>query len=173
MGTFDVNSPEKISFEIAQGYQPGCIGWVVGMHGRVYVGDRRWNARFEQIVGTELIAFFEQYDDTKDGFWMARVNGAFAASIAVVSESASRARIRFFVADPAFVGRGLGKSLLQSAMKFCAAGQKDIYLTTVKGLEVARHLYEKAGFVLVDEHEDRSWGAPMREQRYERKHARA
>jgi GNAT superfamily N-acetyltransferase len=167
-----VNSPEKISFEIVEGYQPGCIGWVVGMHGRVYVGEQQWNARFEPIVGRELIAFFEQYDARKDRFWTANVAGQFAASISIFGESPALARIRFFVADPAFVGKGIGKALLAQALQYCAAGNKHIYLTTVKGLDAARHLYEQAGFQLVSEHEDHSWGSAHIEQRWERSHAR-
>jgi GNAT superfamily N-acetyltransferase len=167
-----VNSPEIFSFAIEEGYQPGCIGWVVGMHGRVYVGEQQWNARFEQIVGRELIDFFEQYDASKDQFWVAKVNGEFAVSITIAGETDTLARIRFFVADPKFIGKGLGKALLAQAMQYCAVGQKNIYLTTVKGLDAARHLYEQAGFQLVNEHEDHSWGSAHTEQRWERTHAR-
>jgi GNAT superfamily N-acetyltransferase len=158
------------TIEIKQGYQPGCIGWVVGMHGRVYVGERTWNARYESIIAQELGAFFAQYDASKDGFWMASVNDEFAASITVASVSDSLARIRFFVADPRFVGQGLGKQLMKAALQFCAVGTKDVFLTTVRGLDAARHLYEQFGFQLTQEHEDRSWGSPMIEQRWERKH---
>jgi GNAT superfamily N-acetyltransferase len=167
-----LNSPEKFSYFIAEGYQPGCIGWVTGMHGRVYVGEQKWNARFEQIVGRELISFFEKYDARQDRFWMAKVNGEFAASITIAGETSALARIRFFVADPAHIGKGLGKTLLAQAMQYCAEGSKDVYLTTVKGLDAARHLYERAGFQLVSEHEDHSWGSAQTEQRWERKHAR-
>jgi GNAT superfamily N-acetyltransferase len=172
IGNFRLNSPEKILFKIEEGYQPGCIGWVVGMHGRVYVGEQQWNARFEQIVGRELITFFEHYDASKDRFWMASVADQFAASISIFGESPTLARIRFFVADPAFVGKGIGKALLAEALQYCAAGNKNIYLTTVKGLDAARHLYEQAGFQLAGEHEDHSWGSAHIEQRWKRTHAR-
>lgn len=172
MSPFSSLSPEKTPFLIEEGYQPGCIGWVVGMHGRVYVGEQQWNARFEQIVGRELITFFEQYDAAKDRFWMLSVRDAFAASITIVGESDTLARIRFFVADPKVVGQGFGHALLDQAMQYCAMEQKDVYLTTVKGLDAARHLYEQAGFRLMSEHEDRSWGSVQIEQRWELKHAR-
>jgi GNAT superfamily N-acetyltransferase len=158
--------------QIEEGYQPGCIGWVVGMHGRVYVGEQKWNARFEQIVGRELIAFFESYDPVNDRFWMLKIGDEFAASISIASAGASLARIRFFVADPKCVGRGFGKLLLDTALQFCAAGKKDVYLTTVEGLNAARHLYEQAGLTLVSAHEDHSWGSAQIEQRWERPHAR-
>jgi GNAT superfamily N-acetyltransferase len=158
------------SVQIQEGYASGCIGWVAGMHGRVYVGDLKWNAKFESIVAQELGKFFDQYEASRDRFWMAKINDENAASITVAGVDAHTARIRFFVTDPRFQGQGLGKKLLNEALNFCAVGTKDVFLTTVKGLDAAKHLYEQAGFVLVDEHEDFSWGSAMTEQRWERKH---
>ncbi len=143
------------------------------MHGRVYVGERHWQAKFECIVAKELATFFEQYDASKDRFWMVQIGGQFVASVTVAGVDERLARLRFFVADPEYVGQGFGKQLMEKSMQFCAAGHKDIYLTTVKGLDAARHLYEQAGFALVAEHEDHSWGSAMTEQRWEKHHARA
>jgi GNAT superfamily N-acetyltransferase len=162
-----------VNVTVEEGYRPGCIGWVVQMHGRVYVGDAKWSAAFESIVAHEIATFFEQFDAAKDRFWMAYADGVRAASISIAGIDARRARIRFFVADPAYAGKGIGGRLLDVALHFCAAGKKDIELTTVKGLDAARHLYERAGFNLVAEHEDQSWGSAHIEQRWERMHARA
>ena len=44
-------------------------------------------------------------------------------------------------------GRGLGKKLLKKAEEYAAgAGYKNLYLETHTNLEIAIHLYEKAGF---------------------------
>lgn len=44
-------------------------------------------------------------------------------------------------------GRGLGKKLLKTAEEYAAgAGYKSLYLETHTNLEIAIHLYEKAGF---------------------------
>ena len=38
---------------------------------------------------------------------------------------------------------------------------------TFEGLGAARHLYEKAGFRLVEEHKGTQWGSEVNEQRFE------
>jgi hypothetical protein len=40
-------------------------------------------------------------------------------------------------------------------------------LTTVDGMDAARHLYEEFDFKLVKETLDSTWGAPVTEQRFE------
>jgi hypothetical protein len=41
-------------------------------------------------------------------------------------------------------------------------------LWTFKGLDAARHLYERKGFRLVQEYEGAQWGVVLTEQRFER-----
>jgi hypothetical protein len=43
-----------------------------------------------------------------------------------------------------------------------------IYLNTFAGLDAARRLYERAGFVLTQQQTDTTWGIPVEEQRFER-----
>jgi ribosomal protein S18 acetylase RimI-like enzyme len=147
--------------------------WLISQHATVYIGDLGWKHVFEKIVGEEITHFFENFNVRRDGFWMAMVDGEMAGSISVAGVDERTARIRFFVTDPRFQGQGIGRKLLDEALRFCAVSTKDVYLTTVKGLDAAKHLYERAGFVLTDEHEDLSWGSAMTEQRWERKHHRA
>jgi hypothetical protein len=42
-----------------------------------------------------------------------------------------------------------------------------VYLWTFEGLAAARHLYEKHGFVLVEQHPGDQWGMTVNEQRFE------
>jgi hypothetical protein len=44
-----------------------------------------------------------------------------------------------------------------------------VWLTTVAGLGASSHLYKKNGFELLEEHVDRTWGAELVEQFWERK----
>jgi len=62
------------------------------------------------------------------------------------------ARLRWCILDPAYQGRGSGNRLMEAAMTFCKEkGFRRVYLTTFKGLNTARHLYEKYGFRLCKE----------------------
>ncbi|HQQ15750.1 MAG TPA: GNAT family N-acetyltransferase, partial [Deltaproteobacteria bacterium] len=58
--------------------------------------------------------------------------------------------------------------LLSTAVDFCRSrGYARIHLWTFEGLDAARHLYEKAGFRLVEERIGARWGTEVNEQRFE------
>jgi GNAT superfamily N-acetyltransferase len=65
-------------------------------------------------------------------------------------------------------GRGIGHQLIGTAIEFCRGrGYKRVYLWTFEGLNAARHLYEKAGFRLVEQRKGSQWGTEVNEQRFE------
>ena len=73
------------------------------------------------------------------------------------------------VAHEAACGRGVGVGLIQAAMAFLQDAALDpVWLTSFRGLDAARALYERHGFRLVREEPATSWGTPVLEQRFER-----
>jgi len=65
-------------------------------------------------------------------------------------------------------GKGFGSELMKLAVDFCKRnGYRCIYLWTFEGLSSARHLYEKNGFKLMEEHFGTQWGKEVKEQRFE------
>lgn len=65
-------------------------------------------------------------------------------------------------------GQGFGDQLLTRALNFCQVrGYTRIYLWTFEGLHAARHLYEKHGFQLIEQHSGTQWGTEVNEQRFE------
>jgi GNAT superfamily N-acetyltransferase len=55
--------------------------------------------------------------------------------------------------------------LINATIDFCRLkGYKWFYLWTFEGLKIARHLYEKAGFTLVEQYQGTQWGAKVTEQ---------
>jgi GNAT superfamily N-acetyltransferase len=105
-------------------------------------------------VATELSAFLSRFDPAHDGAWFARVNGEIVGGVFIDGSSADGqgARLRWFILDPRYQGRGIGNRLMEAAMTFCKQqGFKRVYLTTFSGLNSARHLYEKFGFRLCHE----------------------
>jgi GNAT superfamily N-acetyltransferase len=65
-------------------------------------------------------------------------------------------------------GKGVGKRLIQAAVDFCRSQRYPrVYLWTFEGLHAARHLYETAGFQLVEQHRGTQWGTEVIEQRFE------
>jgi GNAT superfamily N-acetyltransferase len=58
--------------------------------------------------------------------------------------------------------------MIDAAISFCRdQGYQRVYLWTFEGLNPARHLYEKNGFMLVEQHEGTQWGTEVHEQRFE------
>ncbi|MCF8062553.1 MAG: GNAT family N-acetyltransferase [Deltaproteobacteria bacterium] len=152
------------------GRVPGAIGLITACHAAYYHENRGLDLSFEIQVASELAAFLDRFDPARDGLWLAWSGDAFAGSVAVDgSESRGReARLRWFIVEPDFQGRGIGGNLIQRAVSFCEdAGHARLFLWTFQGLEQARSLYEKAGFRLSQEHEVTRWGQQILEQRFD------
>jgi GNAT superfamily N-acetyltransferase len=152
------------------GYYPGVIGKVIELHAVYYHENWGFDLSFETQVGRELSEFVGNVREKRDGFWAAVVDEAFAGAVAIDGAPAGGegARLRWFIVDPEFQGRGLGSLLLTRALDFCReAGHRKIFLWTFKGLNRARLLYERAGFRLAEEHRVRQWGDEITEQKFE------
>ena len=80
------------------------------------------------------------------------------------------AHLRWFIVGEEMQGKGLGADLLGRAVSFCdERGYERIWLTTFAGLDAARGLYERHGFVLTGEAESDHWSGNVREQIFERR----
>jgi GNAT superfamily N-acetyltransferase len=151
------------------GYVPGSIGRLVELHGRYYARDWRFGCYFEAKVANELGELLARLNPARDGFWIAAEDSEVVGGLAIDGSSVSpAARLRFFVVEESQRGKGLGERLMRTALDFCwNAGHRHLFLTTFAGLEAARKLYERHGFVLTEERPDRTWGVEVTEQRFD------
>ena len=136
------------------GYTPGALGRITELHGAYYHEHWGLDLYFEARVATELAAFLSRFDPSGDGAWFAYDGDQVIGGIFIDGHdpAGEGARLRWFILDPAYQGRGVGNRLMQAAMVFCDAQHfKRVYLTTFAGLASARHLYEKHGFRLCAE----------------------
>ncbi len=159
-----------INFNLISGYVPGLIGRVTELHAHFYSKNWNFSHYFEAKVASELSEFICNYHEEKDGIWSLSVNGVIEGSIAIdsSSEENNKAHLRWFIASENIKGTGAGNHLMKQAMRFCARKKfKKVYLWTFKGLDSARHLYEKFGFTLTREFEGDQWGTPVIEQYFE------
>jgi len=155
---------------IDKGYIPGCIGRVSELHALYYSRLVGFGLPFEARVARELAEFCSRYDEQRDGLWLAILNGRVHGSIAIDGLHANYegAHLRWFITSDDIRGKGIGTSLISSAMDFCRAKDyRRIYLLTISGLDAARHLYEKFGFKLVMQERGSQWGKEVDEQRFE------
>jgi len=160
------------AFRILAGYRPGLIGRVSEMHGDYYHRHWGFGLYFEAKVATEMAAFFNRYDKARDGLWAAVVRNRVEGAIVIDGRDASGAgaHLRWFIVSDGLRGQGAGNSLMQTAMDFCRGKRYPVvYLWTFEGLAVARHLYDKHGFILAEQHRGDQWGTTVTEQRFERR----
>ena len=156
--------------EIVKGYIPGSIGRVAELHGAYYHEHWDFSVFFEAKVATELSEFFVRYDEKHDGFWTASLKGRVEGSITIDGIHAEKegVHLRWFILSDVLRGRGIGNRLIKEALNFCRnKGYKRVYLWTFKGLNAAKHLYEKNGFKLVKQFKGMQWGTEVNEQRFE------
>ena len=158
--------------QIIRNYIPGSIGRVVELHGTYYHDHWNFGPFFESKVAAELAEFTRRYDKNRDGFWTASLEGRIEGSITIdgIDNTGKGAHLRWFIVSDALRGKGIGNRLIHSAMDFCRnKNYKRVYLWTFEGLNPARHLYEKHGFKLIEEHHGMQWGTEVIEQRFERR----
>jgi GNAT superfamily N-acetyltransferase len=153
-----------------KGYYPGVLGEITKLHAVYYAEDWGFDISFETQVGKELAEFMMDFRDRRDGFWSMVLAGECvgAAAIDGCLTDTLGARLRWFIVRPGLQGEGIGGRLLDAAVDFCrTAGHRRVFLWTFQGLDQARYLYEKFGFVLTEEHEVEQWGTTLKEQKFE------
>ncbi len=152
------------------GYYPGVVGKITELHAVYYHEYWGFDVSFETQVGRELSIFVNEFDEQRDGLWVATIDGRFAGAAAIDGRHAMTdgARLRWFIVDPAFQSAGLGNRLISRAVQFCKAKAfPKIFLWTFEGLDAARRLYERHDFRLCETHEVDQWGQRIKEQKFE------
>lgn len=158
-----------MAIEISKGYIPGALGRVVELHGSYYHRHWSFGLFFEAKVACELAEFLRRYEDGQDGFWIAHQGGRIEGAVAIDGKDVKGegAHLRWFIVSEERQGQGIGKRLLKDALEFCRINDYyQVFLWTFAGLDMARHLYERQGFRLVEQRQGNQWGTMVTEQRF-------
>jgi len=100
--------------------------------------------------------------------WVVEAGEKVAGCIAIVRNTEGVAQLRWFILTPETRGKGLGKRLMDEAVKFSReAGYRRIILWTFSELETAIALYRRWGFVKTEEKAHHIWGRDLIEEKYE------
>ena len=157
------------SFELI-GYFPGVIGQIITLHAVYYKEHWGLDQSFEAQVSRELSDFITHFDEKKDRLWSAVSGDELAGAIAITGDRdhPDDARLRWYIVDPHYQGRGIGRILMAKAIDFSReTGYKRIYLWTFQGLDQAQSIYEQNGFSIAEQRKVEQWSEIIREQRFE------
>ncbi len=145
---------------------PGALARVIGMQAEWYGRNWGFGLHFEALVAAEVGEYGLSLPHADCRTWAAVDQGQVVGTITIDGRGAPSARLRWFIVEERARG-GLGRQLLEKAVDFCREREfANVWLTTFAGLDVARTLYEQAGFRLEHESPDSTWGVRVAEQRF-------
>ncbi len=144
---------------ILRTHQPGDMGWVIHRHGVLYAQEYGYDERFEALVAEIAAKFIQHFDPKHERCWIAEKDGEIVGSVFLVKKSKTVAKLRLLLVEPSARGLGLGGHLVGECVRFSRqAGYRKIVLWTQSELPAARHIYQQAGFRLMQQKKHRDWG---------------
>jgi len=148
--------------------QPGDLGWVVMAHGEVYAEQFGWDAEMEALVARIVADFATEHDPAREAGWIAEKDGERVGSVfCMATDDPSVAQLRVLLVTAPARHLGLGSQLARTCVDFAsAAGFREITLWTTDTLESARRIYQAAGFTLVEENEQHTFGHDLTSQNW-------
>lgn len=144
----------------------GDAGYIAYRHCVLYEKEYGLGGTFEQYVLDSLVKYIEHRSEGE--IWVAEYNGQIVGSIGIVSTDKSTAQLRWFLIEPEFRGKGLGRQLMTKAVDYCKQKKfSRVFLWTKQNLEVAHHLYSSFGFIPVEQVENNTWKRGVVEEQWE------
>lgn len=144
-------------------HRVGELGWLVHRQAVLYNLEQGWDGAFETLI-MRIYAEYEAAPGPKS-LWVAEQDGEVAGSVFILpapGEPDNTAQLRMLYTEPAFRGCGIGRRLVDEAVRFSrASGYARIILWTQDSLGSARRIYQGAGFTLLREERHRSFGADL------------
>ena len=147
--------------------QPGDMGYITYLHGKLYAEECGFNHTFEPYVAIPLAEFVKSHT-SKERIWIVEKEEEVMGSQAIVRFSDEQAQLRWLLLHPEIRGCGIGKQLVKEAINFTRkCGYSSIFLLTLDILPRAAALYTSKGFVIAEEKKTCMWGVRLTEQKYE------
>jgi ribosomal protein S18 acetylase RimI-like enzyme len=147
---------------------PGDFGEIVRLHGVLYAEEYGLDNTFEAYIAAPLSEFVLTKDRRGQRIWVVEAGEKVAGCIAIVRNTEGVAQLRWFILTSETRGKGLGKRLMDEAVKYSwEAGYRRIILWTFSELETAIALYRRWGFVKTEEKAHHIWGRDLIEEKYE------
>ena len=150
---------------ILRPYRIGELGWLIHRQGLLYHLEQGWNGEFETLIARIYADYEAAPVAPAKSLWVAEQGGEVAGSVFIIpaaEDAQGTAQLRMLYVEPAFRGRGIGKRLVEEAVRFArAAGYSRVVLWTQDCLGSARKIYQGAGFTLEREEPHHSFGVDL------------
>jgi DNA-binding MarR family transcriptional regulator/GNAT superfamily N-acetyltransferase len=148
---------------VLRGLKPGDLGLVTARQAILYAEEYGWNGDYEALVARILADFHQCFDSDRDAAWIAEIDGRMVGSIFLVhGDTPEAGKLRLLYVEPDARGAGVGKMLVAACVdRAREIGYERLDLWTNSVLTAARSIYERAGFVLVDEAPHHSFGKDL------------
>jgi DNA-binding MarR family transcriptional regulator/GNAT superfamily N-acetyltransferase len=163
------SAPAELRY-VLRPHRPGDMGWVVYREGALYAQEYGFDETFEALAARIVADFLTEFDPKRERCWIAEVNGQNVGHIFLVKHPTepATAKLRLLLVEPAARGLKLGSALVEECVNFASSvGYKKVTLWTQSILAAARHIYQKAGFRLVEEKANRQFGKDLLSQTWE------
>ena len=165
MGTIEQvlgETPSPLVSYILRPPRPGDMGWIVSRHGALYGEEYGWDERLEALTAEIVAAFVRNQDPKRERCWIAERDGENVGSVFLVRETDEVARLRLLLVEPSARGLGIGARLGEETLRFArAARYRTVTLWTHSVLAAARHIYERAGFRLMETNKHNEFGRTL------------
>jgi DNA-binding MarR family transcriptional regulator/predicted GNAT family acetyltransferase len=147
---------------VLRSYRSDDLSWVLKRHAAIYAKEYGWGSQFAVLVAGIIAGFQRAHHPGREGCWIAERDGAPAGSVMLVDAGNGAAKLRLLLVEPQARGHGVGRRLVEHCVRFARdAGYRKIALWTQSVLTDARTIYERAGFVRVEEKRHRSFGVDL------------
>jgi DNA-binding MarR family transcriptional regulator/GNAT superfamily N-acetyltransferase len=146
----------------------GDMGWIVHRQAMLYAEEYGWDVGYEGLIAGICSDFVLNFKPGREYCWVAERDGAVIGSVFLVCKDDETAKLRLLYVEPSVRGLGVGRRLVDECIAMArASGYRKLVLWTNDVLAAARKIYQRAGFVLVEEERHHSFGKDLVGQNWE------
>lgn len=138
--------------------QPGDLSLIAARQIALYAREYDWRGTFENVAMDIVSAFARDRVPGREEGWVADRTGRVLGAVLLADAGHDNmAKLRLLHVEAEARGQGIGRALVDRALGFARdAGYAGVTLWTHAVLVPARHIYQQAGFALVEswQHDD-------------------
>ncbi|MET3665616.1 helix-turn-helix domain-containing GNAT family N-acetyltransferase [Caulobacter sp. 1776] len=157
---FDADATSAV---VLRDLKPGDLGWIIHRQAVLYAEEYGWNQDYEVLVARILADFAQAFDPAREAAWIAEIDGRVVGSIFLVrGDAPDVGKLRLLYVEPETRGSGVGAMLVRACIaRAREVGYARLNLWTNSVLSAARRIYEREGFVLIEESPHHSFGQDL------------